>query len=385
MSNAPDPTDARASRRWLVAAAGLAAAAAIVTVSVVAQRGDDATPAADPESSSSPSSASPTPTAPTGPTRPAGPSDSPVGIDYLEGTTWVRADGARVDLATAYDGGTVLGDDLIGVHTDARGRQLFDVVGPDGSVTETVPFLTGLAVNEEHTTIAYLEPDGDLMTMWDPRTGDEGRVRMARDLPSDVSPVSVLGGPSCYEATPHYGCAVVYNFGDGETPPRSVSSHGIDDEVVFVGDPPLQVADATADGVLVVTESYTDLGSCNGVYDPRGARGPRYDYETCDYFLLDIAPDGAHVAATHAYLDGPGNGFVAVLDDAGDEVARLTPQGGVTVEQAWEDDDSVLVTVNDGDGWTMWRLGVDGSATRVLGPSPAGDDVTPGYRLLGGY
>ncbi len=366
----------RRTRRVAVAGAVLAGAAVVLPVGVVASQGlgdDDSAPG--PATSSASSSQVP-----------AG-VDGAIGVDYLDGRTWVRPDGATIELAATYRGGTVLGETLLGVRNDDEtGRHYLDVVSTDGEVGESVELTSGLAVNEERTTVAYVEPDGDLMTLWDPAAGDQGRVVIAKGVATGdvaVDPVAVTGGPSCYEAPQGEGCLVFYNVGDGVTPPRAASSHGIDDEVVFAGAPPVAVTDVTASGLLSVQQTSQVDGSCGGIYEVSSAS---YLWDTCERYLLDLNPSGSVVATTHAYLDGDGFAFVALVDTATErEVARLDPAEGTVRAQTWVDDRTLLATVFDGRESRIWRLSSDGSAVPVTGASTQGDDTSPGHVLLTGY
>lgn len=368
--------------RRVAAGALLAGAAVLVPVAVVAGQGLGSTDSA-PGPATSPTRAT------DGATTAASsmPLAGAIGVDYLDGRTWVRPEGAAIELAATYRGGTVLGETLLGVRNDDdTGRHYLDVVATDGTVSESIEFLSGLAVNDERTTVSYVDPEGDLMTLWDPTAGAEGRVAIARNLPVGdvaVDPVAVVGGPSCYEAPRGEGCQVFYNLGDGETPPRSASSHGIDDEVVFAGDPPVAISDATDTGLVAVQLTSQTDGSCNGLYDVSSVS---YLWETCERFLLDLNPAGTVVATTHAYLDGLGNGYIALVDTATEqEIARLEPPEGTVITQTWADDETLLATVFDGRESSIWRLGVDGSTDQVSGPSTQGSDTSPGHVLLSGY
>ena len=357
------------NRRLAVAGGMLAAAAVIVPVAVISAQGTDRTDRDLPPATSSPA-----------PTEAVEPPSSALDVDYLEGKTWVRPDGTTIDLGVRYDSGTMLGDDLLAVRTDENnGWRTIDVIDQAGEVTESIGLQSELVVNADHTVAAYVEPSGDLVTLWDPSAGAEGRVALATGLGPDVTATAVVGGPSCYEAPKGDGCTVYYNHGDGETPPQAADSHGITDQ--FVTGPVIGVEDVTETGVALVQKSYSDEGSCNGIYDlAKGA----YAWETCDYFLLDANRTGTHVAATHPYLDGIGNGWVAILDSAGNELVRVDPVEGYTGRQVWEDDDSLLVNVYDQGEWQVWRLGTDGSKEQALGAGEAGNDMYPAYTLLSG-
>lgn len=362
-------------RRRLAAAGGILAVAAVVLpIGIVAGRGltgdDTRRPA-------TPATTSPSPTE-------AVDGGSGLGLDYLSGSTWVRPDGTEVALGATYSSGTVLGEDLLAVRNDDETGQrvidVIDVVDGSGEVSESIPLVSVMAVNDDRTTVAYVSPDGDLMTLWDPRAGDEGRVALASGLSESESPVAVLGGPSCLPDGD--GCQVYVNHGDGRTPPQSVTSNGTTDEVVVSDPPPIGVTDATEGGLVTLQTSSQDAGSCGGLLDTRTSA---YRWETCDRFLLDLSPAGTYVATTHAYLDGMGNAHVAILDTATEqELARLDPAEGVVTTQAWESEDALLVTVFASNSWSIWRLSADGTKERVVDPLTDGGDFSSPYTLLGG-
>ena len=107
-------------------------------------------------------------------------------------------------------------------------------------------------------------------------------------------------------------------------------------------------------------------------------------WENCESYLYDFSPDDAHLTGTHAYLDGPGPGYITILDAAsGDEVARLDPKEGYIGRAVWQDAGHVIVSIYEPKGWSVYRLGVDGSKERVLGPK-GDDEFNPTYTLLGG-
>ena len=358
------------NRRLAVAGGILAAAAVIIPVAVFSAQGLDSR--TDKDIPPATNSASPTPT------EAVDPPSSALALDYLEGKTWVRPDGSTVELTTKYDGGTTLGDFLLATRSDNDGNRTFDVIDQSGAVLESVELTSELVVNADHTTVAYLEPDGDLMTMWDPTTGEEGRVAMQSGLTSDVSPAAITGGPSCYEMPKGDNCSLYYNHGDGETAPEVTVSHGF--TVPVVTGKAIGLEDLTENGLALVQKSYSDQGSCNGIYN---LEQEAYTWETCDFFLLELNASGTHVAATHPYLDGFGNAWVALLDASGNEVGRLDPADGATLNQVWEDDDSVLVTVYEQGDWSVWRLNTDGTKEPAL-PAKPGGDADPAYVLLSG-
>jgi hypothetical protein len=345
----------RRRRRIAVAGGVLAAAAVVVPVAVIAGndlgRSDGRTDFA---------TSSPTPSEP-----PAGAS----GASYLEGRTWHRADGATVELATRYDGGTELGTDLLAVRND-EGRLTVDVIQDDGTVSESFATWSYPVANADHATVAYVAADGTLMTRW-----ADGEVAMGEGFADGDSVAAVTGGPSCSEDVD--GCQVFVNHGDGSTP-EVLDSHGIRD---IAAPDVISVNDVSPDGLVAAQSSSRDAGSCSEVYDRRAGAAV---FETCDYSFDEFSPDGAYLSGTDAYRDGTGQGYVVILDAAtGDEVARWEASDGLAREWVWEDESHLLVNAYEQAEWRLYRLGVDGSTEQVLS-SAEGDDMTPAFTLLGG-
>lgn len=341
----------RRTRRLVAAGGALAAAAVIVPIVVFA--GGNLTDDGGPEPAPKPT---PDPTV----IDPSG-----TGFDYLEGRTLHRADGTTLDLLATYQDGSVLGELFAGVRYDENGEPSLDVVGDTGEVVETHETASGIAATDDGSTIAYVDREGVLWTQ-----SDNGRISIHDGLSPNSYPAAVLCGQEDLD------CAVWINYGDGSTPPENVSSHFRLAEVPDA----LSVGDATESRLVAVLNESRDEGSCGGVYDIAGSS---YVWEGCESYLYDFSPDDAHLTGTHSYLDGPGPGYITILDAAnGKEVARLDPEDGYLGRTVWQDTGHVLATVFDTKGWSVYRLGVDGSQERVLGPTP-GDEFTPGYTLLG--
>jgi hypothetical protein len=342
----------RRRRRIAVAGGVLAAAAVVVPVAVIAGndlgrsdgRADFAT-------------SSPTPT------------ESSAGASYLEGRTWHRADGATVELATRYDGGTELGTDLLAVRNDG-GSLAVDVVDGNGTVVESFATWSYPVANADHTTAAYVAADGTLMTRW-----ADGEVALGEGLVDGDSVAAVTGGPNCFEEVD--GCRVFVNHGDGSAP-EAMDSHGIPDAALPGA--ALRINDVTASGLIAAQTSSSGAGSCSAVYDQAARRNLA---ETCDYSFDQFSPDGAYLSGTDAYRDGLGQGYVVILDAAtGDEVARWEATQGLASSWVWEDETHLLVNAYEQGEWRLYRLGVDGSTEQVR-YSDEGDDLTPAFTLLG--
>lgn len=94
-------------------------------------------------------------------------------------------------------------------------------------------------------------------------------------------------------------------------------------------------------------------------------------WENCDHRLLELSTDGRHVLG----IRGPGGHgrtrAVSIFTDAGElEAQWLRPAGATIEEVCWEDDDHVLAVVHEPAGWSLVRLGVDGSVEQAVAPLP---------------
>lgn len=353
-------TSIRRTRRLAIAGGVLAAAAAIVPVAVFAGQGvgGDAGPDQNLIATSSPSGS------------PTTAQDGGIGPAYLEGETLHRRDGSTLELPGAYVGGAQLGDEFVGVR-NVEGGLFLDVIDDSGEVTETIETTSGIAVNTDSSAVAYLEPDGDLIT----RSAD-GQVEIPANLGSDTILASFVGGPDCNVGAD--GCRVYYN-NDGQTAPSVASS----DAFVFEAVPrALRINDADEIGLVTVLNKSTMDGSCGGLFDEVSAE---YVWETCAFQVLDLSPDSTYVTGTDAYGDGLGPRYISILNASdGGEVVRFEPEDGFIGDAVWEDDGRLLATVYGPDGWSVYRIGLDESVEQVLGPDAAGDEVTPAYILLAG-
>jgi hypothetical protein len=358
----------RRNRRIAVAGGILAAAAVVVPIAVLAGNG------LGDSNEIPPATTSPSPTRATDPNDPTPTTEAPqsgLGVSYLEGTTWHRADGTTVELDEAYFSAVELGDQLVAT-TNTNGRFTVDLIDADGSVVDSDKAYSQPVTNADKTTVAYITREGELMTRW-----ADGQVGMGDGFVDGDSVAGVAGGPNCYEVED--GCVVYVNHGDGSAP-EVLDSHGIREVVIPNA---IKVNDLSASGLVAAQVSYSDTGSCSEVFDP--AEGTQV-FETCDASLFAFSPDASHLSGSSAYLDGIGPGYVAILDGTtGTEVTRLSPDQGYVRESVWEDPQHLLVTTyhfEQGE-WRVYRLGVDGTSEQVLS-STSGDEVTPAFTLLGG-
>ena len=134
----------------------------------------------------------------------------------------------------------------------------------------------------------------------------------------------------------------------------------------------LSVSEST--GVVAAMTRYRDdlqLEPCSAVLDP--ANGVQA-FETCDHQPRAFSPDGSLVAAFAAYGDSLGSPELAVLDAAtGEPLVRWSSgrdrQSPASVQSVvWEDDDTLLAVVTEGNEQTVVRAELDGTIEQVAEP-----------------
>jgi hypothetical protein len=352
----------RRKRRAAVAGGVLAAAAVIVPAAVVAADSTGGRDTEVPLATSTPSTAPPVATGPS----------------YVEGTSYHRADGSVYELpAATYRQAVTLGERVVAYRWDEQALTgVVDVVA-DGAVVDTYLAPMDFVADEDSEVVAFMTSSGKVQTLWD------GGERVLADGYSGWSVRAVSGGPDCLDPEAGgAGCRVFLKDDGPEGGTIAVDSSGLEEPPVTDAE---VIYDADRAGRLTVVNEIRDDGSCGGVYDEAAGA---YRFEQCDYTLTDFSPDGSLVLAPPAYRDGPGDGFVAVLDAAtGEEVARLEPADGFIGTFTWLDDRTFAAEVFDyGDqAWTIQTLTVgdgDGTPVTAVGPVP-GEDVASPIHVVG--
>jgi hypothetical protein len=349
----------RRNRRAAVAGGVLGIAAVITPIAVLAGNGSPQTE--EPDFAPNPSQSATDPVA-------AGP-------DYLLDGVWHQADGDEVALPGQpqdYDAAVLWGDRLVATRLDGEVFSAADVIAPDGTIVNTLSVAGDVAVNDAGTTIAWVEPDGTVMTAWDGGEVSVGSVDLAASGETIAwSAAAVTGGPDCNEAAD--GCTVFLNNGLNGAP-TALSSHGSDENPVAEA---LEYADATDDGVVsIITAHNEDTSVCSGIADLDGGRVR----ETCDFLVDRFSPDGRLVAAVGSYQSGTGPTSISVLDATTLEEtpARYGVEGGYVGSWAWGADGRLFFDAYDGARWHLFALSMDGAVEELgdpvrgeaFGPSP---------------
>lgn len=283
----------------------------------------------------------------------------PPQVAFLQGTELVQPDGSTVELTRSYDQFVLLGEDIVAAYDDQGDRQV-DVLDAAGRRVESHPLEGGFVVDTAGDAVAWAAPDGELLVHADGETVSWGNQ----------------GGPVTVGALVELADDVrVYVDNVDDRPPAWV---GADGSVGTVEG--LSVSDAHPDGLVAAQLSSTDDGSCSGVYD-----GDELAWETCDHSLFRFSPDGRHLQSSDPYLDGLGLSSIGVVDSAtGEPLVTFRIDGGFIAHQIWEDDAHLLAVVSAPDGWSIVRLGLDGSRERAVGPVPQVEDPTARQLFLPG-
>ncbi len=342
----------RIRRTRRLAAAGGALAAAAVIVPIVVFAGGNLTDDSGPEPAPKPT---PNPTV----IDPSGP-----GFGYLEGKTLHRADGTTTELAARYTWATQIGATVFAVRTDdSTGEATLDVLDESGTPTESVELSSYPVVDDDHTVLAYVERDGDLITR-----GEAGGIATSTEAPEGSVATAVTRDSVYLEDGTGEGAPLVVDPATGATRVAVPDAIGLQD--------------ADASGLLTVQTSYTDQGSCGGVYDQATAK---FGFQTCDYFLYGLSPGATYLEGTHPYLDGFGNAYASILDaTTGKEIIKFDPPDGAIVGTTWQDSEHLLARVYayESKTWSIFRIGADKTVVEILGPDTAGNEANPAYTVL---
>ncbi|MCD6638675.1 MAG: hypothetical protein LT071_02020 [Nocardioides sp.] len=348
-------------RRIAVSAAGVAAALA-----VIAPLGLSATGVldGDPDRSRDIAVASPGPspvpppvTEPVTVTTGAAPGDAP-GIAWLEADGTLHLPGGTMAQAEpGYRALSVVASRVLAFRSDPdTGLGTVDEIGTDGSVLASYGALMAPMTDDAGTVGAWVDRQGRIV--W---AGAGGQTTF--DTEGNAQLLSVDADGAWF--TP-------------EGAERAASRIAPDGSVTGPLDV-LGVNDSLGERVTA-TLTYDDMepGSCGGVL-----RGGREEWRTCDFTVDRFSPDGAWVLATDAYLDGMGQGTLAILDaGTGGAQVQYEVEDGVFFDWRWEDAAHALAVVHTpaDQAWQVVRLGLDGSVEQAVAPR-RGTDLEPPFWL----
>lgn len=216
----------------------------------------------------------------------------------------------------------------------------------------------GIVLNSDGTRLLYVVRDfnvpGRTVLVDTPAIPGYERDQVTWDMPSGrwLVPVGYLGE----------GRAVVQAL-DGEDPYVALVVDDADPHVSQIKGFSHVTAVSEAKGLLAGVVSYDDLtgSTCSEVVDPVEDTTVR---RTCDYEIMSFSPDGSHAVAAPSEGDGQGPSALTVLDTTTwKPVATFTPPKDTVVAvqgTAWEDDDTVLAVLVEGNDYGIVRAGIDG-------------------------
>ncbi len=357
----------RRNRRIAVAGGVLAAAAVIVPVAVIAA--DGGTTQEKPDFAPAPNDESQAPD--------DGSDDVPIdgidtaGIDYIHDGTWHRADGTEVELPhDDYYEAVVWNDHLVVSRQALEVYSPTEVIDADGTVVDELTTTGALAVSNDHSILAYVNEDSELVTRW-----DGGESVLASDVADSAGgestgayPVSVVGSAPC---EPESGACLVRVNTDWECNAYGSSDVPLPDDAVVC-------LDEQDTSLTYVNQRNDDGTQCGGLYG-----GPEVGlvWETCDHEPGPISPDGASVLAPPSQYDGLGYKSLAILDATTGEVTGQYGAEGdaafIWSDAGWSDNGSAVFTVYDGASWHLMAMAPDGEIAEITDPVRGQDVENP--------
>lgn len=308
---------------------------------------------------------------------------APPAVPLIDATTQTLVAGAQtLELPRHYEQLTPFRDGWIGVVND-QGDLRVEVLDEAFDVVESTTGNSRLTVSPDGTQVAQAFHDGDHWSVIVDDVAGE-REQQWTALPpgpfeETVSTVGFLADDRVVfaQTDPADGTQTIFiTAGDGdgvEALPRLESA----------------VSASPAAGVVAGQTSSSAGGSCSAVVDPDGDVADRVVFETCENSLGAFSPDGTRLVGLAPYLDGAGSPTLSVLDAAtGEAVLDFELAGGrnrvvAVADTVWEDDETLLATIVDGNQQYVVRLGLGGTVERVAGPVTV-DDGTLGLRLTPG-
>jgi hypothetical protein len=275
---------------------------------------------------------------------------------YLDGKTLITPDGTKIQLGDIGEPSEIArlsGGFLVSTFDPDNGKMTARFLGDDGvSSPQTWPVEGGFAVSKEGNVGAFVQPNGTVIAVQDAGS----RPTELGKLPAGGTySAAAVDGENCSGRSEETGCTV-YADDNSSTPGVWAITPHTAAEPAFPKFRKLN--DISVDGSAAGLVSASDDGSCSEVRDVEDVQL----FETCDYSLTSFSPDGKYVLAGPAYLDGPGDGQLAVLDaNTGHVVLELgTAENGLVQQLIWEDDTHLLTTVYEAGQWAVERIEING-------------------------
>lgn len=305
----------------------------------------------------------------------------PPELPYINDETLTTPDGEEIHLFATYDSFAPVGDEYLAVRQGDPGTFL-DVLDASGNVVDSSEINDVAVSSADGTIAAWGTPDGELVV----RHG--GRTRTVGTLPRPVQPVEVVGAESC-EAQDD--CRIYYNELGRQNPPGVMAADGSSSDVGFG----LRTASTVSPEGMVAgltTDPDADPGTetCSAIVDVEAGEET---FRSCSLAFFaprsGFSPSGTSVVSEEVDADGANPEAVSVLDPADGAViaevrvpAWAQQSVGRIVDTVWEDDEHLLVktevpTDEGGYRYIVFRVGLDGSAERLLVSGPGGGGTQP--------
>ncbi|HJR37481.1 MAG TPA: hypothetical protein VJ819_03785 [Nocardioidaceae bacterium] len=276
---------------------------------------------------------------------------------YFDNGDLVTPDGV-LEFPVSLQSATPYGEGWIGLGYDGQGSAEVFMFDADLNITNRQPTNEVLAVSPDGSQIAYVvvEEDGTQTLVNAPADGSEPVTWSFGERPV-IRPIGFVSASE-----------VLYQTEEERSVVGIASSEGLTVLEGFINS-----TSANPDTGLVTGQtSSSDTGSCWAVMDPATSTTD-FVWDTCEYSLVELSPDGRHVIATSGQ-DGLGLRDLSILDArTGDPVVSYEqgPRSTVSlVFSVWEDSDSLLsiATPDDGRTWTMVRMDTSGALEEVIEP-----------------
>jgi hypothetical protein len=240
----------------------------------------------------------------------------------------------------------------------------FEITG-DAVLPE--PRLSGpsLVANADGSRLGWVEiEDGSPLLVNTPTAGGTTiRTRVPGDRHTDTRPVGFLADGT-----------LVFTTADPTTFENEFGYVTTSGEISSFGGFNVLESTSEATGLVAGQTEFLGDGSCSGVTDPLA--GTKLLWETCDYQLGAFSPDGRYIVGLAPYSDGPGSPSLSILDARTGEpvVDYRGPKDRQTVigvdQVVWEDDNTVLATVEQDGEQSIVRAELDGALSRVAPQLP---------------
>lgn len=289
----------------------------------------------------------------------------------------VTVSGTTTVLPRPYDSLTPYLDGWVGV-TNEEGALSLEFLDSDFAVTDGAVTTGGLVVSPDGGRIAWSEYTG---SRWEVVTADTaGAVAWTYTSFSSgpqghaVRPVGFVGGSGVLVSQTGASGAETTFLADGSTP---LEVPGL-----------LKATSASpVTGMAAGTTRVVEGSACSAVIDASSRTGG-VAWETCDHVLGAFSPDGRHVIGFAPDADASGSPTLSILDaSTGEtvvdfEVANARNQVvGIDDRVAWEDADTLAITMISGSRQYVVRLGADGTVERVGGDATTAEPGTVPHRF----